>query len=135
MAGPRAPWEDPIKSGNGIRIDQGATPTISGNAAVSHRLTAVPGAWSPDGVTLAYQWRRDGSDISGATALTYALLPGNAGHRLSVAVTGTKSGSACSSMGGSRARSSNGGAGVPGSSAMVRIVAGRRLRAQNGPLS
>lgn len=92
MAGPRAPWEDPIKSGNGIRIDQGATPTISGNAAVSHRLTAVPGAWSPDGVTLAYQWRRDGSDISGATALAYALLPGDAGHRLSVAVTGTKSG-------------------------------------------
>jgi len=70
----------------------GVTPTISGSAAVSYALTAVPGTWTPTGVSLAYQWRRDGADIQGTTSATYSLVPADAGHHLTVAVTGSKNG-------------------------------------------
>jgi hypothetical protein len=70
----------------------GVTPTITGSAAVSYTLTAVPGSWTPTGVTFAYQWRRDGVDIQGATGSSYSLVPADAGHHLAVAVTGSKSG-------------------------------------------
>ena len=70
----------------------GVTPTITGSAAVSYALTAVPGSWTPTGVTFAYQWRRDGVDIQGATSASYSLVPADAGHHLAVAVTGSKSG-------------------------------------------
>jgi hypothetical protein len=43
-------------------------------------------------VTLTYQWRRDGADIQGATSVTYSLVPADAGHHLTVAVTGSKNG-------------------------------------------
>ena len=36
--------------------------------------------------------RRDGADIQGATSVTYSLVPADAGHHLSVAVTGSKNG-------------------------------------------
>ena len=42
-------------------------PTISGSPAVTYTLTADPGTWDPADMTLAYQWRRDGVAIPGAT--------------------------------------------------------------------
>ncbi|NQX05345.1 hypothetical protein HQQ82_12415 [Rathayibacter sp. VKM Ac-2856] len=70
----------------------GATPTITGTATVGQKLTAVPGTWTPSPVTLAYQWKRNGTAISGATASTYTLVAADAGAAITVAVTGTKSG-------------------------------------------
>ncbi|TDX81343.1 hypothetical protein EDF35_1010 [Rathayibacter sp. PhB151] len=70
----------------------GATPTITGTATVGQKLTAVPGTWTPSPVTLAYQWQRNGTAISGATASTYTLVAADAGAAITVAVTGTKSG-------------------------------------------
>ncbi|ROQ17009.1 hypothetical protein EDF54_0131 [Rathayibacter sp. PhB93] len=70
----------------------GATPTITGTATVGQKLTAVPGTWTPSPVTLAYQWQRNGTAISGATATTYTLVAADAGAAITVAVTGTKSG-------------------------------------------
>jgi hypothetical protein len=66
--------------------------TISGDAVVGATLTAHPGSWNPDGVTLAYQWMRDGDPISGATATTYQLVPADLGLAISVAVTGSYDG-------------------------------------------
>lgn len=59
-------------------------------ARVGVRVRAA-GAWTV-GARLAYQWRRNGSAIAGATAPTY--VPGRADHgqRLSVAVTGRLTG-------------------------------------------
>lgn len=68
-----------------------STPTISGTAAVGRTLTAEPGAWEP-GAALAYQWRADGSAISGATSRTYRAPAAVRGKRLSVRVTGTLAG-------------------------------------------
>ncbi|MFB0836356.1 hypothetical protein ACETWP_17340, partial [Arthrobacter halodurans] len=67
-------------------------PTVTGTATVGSTLTAVPGAWSPAGVELAYQWSADGTNIAGATNNTLDLAPSLAGKAITVAVTGTKAG-------------------------------------------
>ncbi|WP_087011666.1 S-layer homology domain-containing protein [Leucobacter sp. 7(1)] len=68
------------------------TPTITGTAKVGQTLTAVPGAWGPAPVTLATQWLRDGTAITGATGTTYQSTTADTGKKLSVKVTGTKTG-------------------------------------------
>jgi hypothetical protein len=77
----------PIKS-----LTATPTPKISGTLRVDSTLTALPGTWSPSPVTLKYQWRRDGSAISGATSSTYRLGQADIGKRISVTVTGSKTG-------------------------------------------
>ena len=74
---------------NAIR---GATPTISGTAEVGKSLTARVGSWSPKGVKLSYQWLRDGVVIKGAKSTSYRLVKADAGHKLSISVTGTHKG-------------------------------------------
>lgn len=68
-----------------------ATPTISGIPKVGSRLTAKPGSWT-SGTTFAYQWKRGGTAISGATKSSYKLVAADAGKKITVTVTGTKSG-------------------------------------------
>ncbi|MFC7490547.1 MULTISPECIES: carboxypeptidase regulatory-like domain-containing protein [unclassified Knoellia] len=68
------------------------TPTITGTAKAGSRLTANPGTWGPAPVTLAYQWRRAGVAITGATASSYVLTGTDTGKTITVTVTGTKSG-------------------------------------------
>ncbi|WP_307097445.1 carboxypeptidase regulatory-like domain-containing protein [Arthrobacter sp. V1I9] len=67
-------------------------PTITGTVVVGSTLTAVPGIWEPAPVTLAYQWKADGTAITGATANTYKPTTRDAGKTLTVTVTGTKDG-------------------------------------------
>ncbi len=62
------------------------TPTISGTAAVGKTLTAVTGAWTPSNVTFTYQWKRNGTNISGATASTYSPVAADVASFLSVTV-------------------------------------------------
>ena len=64
-------------------------PAISGTVQVGKTLTARPGTWRPDGIELAYQWKRGTSNIVGATTSTYALVAADAGATISVRVTGT----------------------------------------------
>ncbi|MDR1824718.1 MAG: family 43 glycosylhydrolase, partial [Bifidobacteriaceae bacterium] len=68
------------------------TPAISGTVKVGEAVTANPGTWAPSPVTLGYQWKLDGVDISGATSAGYTLQPADAGKALSVVVTGSKGG-------------------------------------------
>ena len=65
-------------------------PTITGSAKVGSTLTANPGKWKPSDTTFTYQWNRDGVPISGATAVTYEAANADAGHKLSVTVTGDR---------------------------------------------
>ena len=71
-------------------------PTISGTAKVGVALTAVPGTWAPSTVaapiSFTYQWKREGTNISGATAATYTPVAADLGKPLSVSVTGAKTG-------------------------------------------
>ncbi|WP_460629784.1 hypothetical protein [Intrasporangium mesophilum] len=68
-------------------IANAPTPTVSGTVRVGATLTAQPGRW-PDGVTLTYEWLRDGVAIDGALSGTYVLVPADLGHALAVRVTG-----------------------------------------------
>ncbi|MCJ1685417.1 S8 family serine peptidase [Rathayibacter sp. VKM Ac-2928] len=70
----------------------GPTPTITGTPTVGQKLTAVPGTWAPAPVALAYQWKRGGVAISGATASSYTLVAADADTAITVSVTGTKTG-------------------------------------------
>ena len=73
-------------------LERTPVPTIQGPTLVGSVLTAVPGSWGPAPVTLAYQWFRDGTVISGATGTTYVLAGADNGKRISVEVTGSKPG-------------------------------------------
>lgn len=75
-----------------LKLTSTPVPKISGTPKVGKRLTATVGRWKPSGVTLGYQWYRDGQKIARATKAGYTLQPADAGHRISVRVTGTKPG-------------------------------------------
>lgn len=63
-------------------------PSIAGVLTQGEILTALPGVWSGN-PAFAYQWKRDGANISGATGSTYTLVAGDAAKAISIAVTGT----------------------------------------------
>ena len=67
-------------------------PSIQGTTKVGSTLTAVPGAWGPGTVTLAYQWYRSQIPVTGATSATYALGAADAGRTITVKVTGSQAG-------------------------------------------
>ncbi len=67
------------------------TPTVTGTAAVGSTLTAAPGTWTT-GTSLSYQWFKNGIAIAGATAPTRVLAATDQGAKLTVRVTGTKTG-------------------------------------------
>jgi hypothetical protein len=69
-----------------------AKPTISGAPGVHQLLTADPGEWQPSGVSVRYQWYRGSEPIRAATASSYRVVNEDAGFRISVRVTGSKSG-------------------------------------------
>ncbi|HEY2054738.1 MAG TPA: fibronectin type III domain-containing protein [Solirubrobacterales bacterium] len=65
--------------------------TVSGVFRVGGTVTAAASAWTPP-AAFAYQWLRDGSAISGATAASYSPVAADAGRLLQVKVTGTAAG-------------------------------------------
>jgi len=68
-----------------------AIPVIRGTAKVGKTLTAEPGTWEA-GVTLGYEWFAGGTKIAGATSRTLVLKAAQRGKRITVRVTGSKSG-------------------------------------------
>ena len=70
----------------------GPTPKITGTARAGQKLTAIIGTWTPAPVTMSYQWKRAGANISGATGKTYTLTSADVGKTITVAVTGKKAG-------------------------------------------
>ncbi|MDP2772335.1 MAG: hypothetical protein Q8O61_02165, partial [Nocardioides sp.] len=71
---------------------KGPTPVVVGKAKVGSTLTARRGTWTPSGVRMSQRWLRDGRVIRGATKVRYRLVKADRGHRISVAVTGSKAG-------------------------------------------
>lgn len=67
-----------------------AAPAVSGTALIGQELTSSSGTWSGTGaITYAYQWRRDGVDIAGATANTYTLVAADDEAAIACRVTAT----------------------------------------------
>jgi hypothetical protein len=75
-----------------VMLGNSARPTVTGTAQVGSTLTATGGTWTPDGVTLAYQWLRGGFPIGGATQTTYRLAGADRGSKVTVRVTASMSG-------------------------------------------
>lgn len=65
-------------------------PAISGLLTLAAVLTAYEGVWSGSPI-FTYQWKKAGSNISGATSRDYTITGGDSGAAITVAVTGTNS--------------------------------------------
>ncbi|OEI68230.1 hypothetical protein Cus16_1901 [Curtobacterium sp. ER1/6] len=64
---------------------------VTGTVKVGTTMRSHTGTWNADGITFSYQWLRDGK-ATGAKASTYKTSKADIGDRLSVVVTGKKSG-------------------------------------------
>jgi hypothetical protein len=62
-------------------------PAITGTTAKGQTLSVSNGTWSGSPTSYAYQWKRDGAAISGATSATYVLVSGDVGTSTSCTVT------------------------------------------------
>ena len=75
-----------------LRVLEG-NPGIRGRMVVGQQLTVDTGPITDEGrpgtPTYTCQWRRDGTDIPGATSETYTLVDSDAGSRMSVQVSFT----------------------------------------------
>lgn len=75
-------------------------PVVSGSAIVGGTLSCTTGTWTYNQApTYTYQWKRDGVDISAATASTYQLVTADNGKPMSCTVTATNDGGANSANG------------------------------------
>lgn len=89
----RSPDLEPTshRSAPTLQVQRVVTPRLSGTFAVGQRLTATAGAWS-SGTSFRHQWYADGKAISGATASSLRLAKAQGGRRITVRVTGSKTG-------------------------------------------
>ena len=78
----------------------GGAVTITGTATQGEELTASTSAVTDaDGLgTFSYQWERDGTAISGATASTYTLVQADVGAEITVTVSWTDLGGTSESL-------------------------------------
>jgi hypothetical protein len=63
-------------------------PTVSGTGVVGDTLTSTTGTWTGTPTSYTYQWTRDGTNISGATASTHVVVSGDIGTALRCKVAG-----------------------------------------------
>lgn len=74
----------------GIVPSFSVAPVISGEAVETAVLTSTTGAYAGTSpITLTYQWKRNGSNISGATSATYTLQAADATANITLTVTAT----------------------------------------------
>lgn len=73
-------------------ITNTAPPAITGEPSVGSTLSVSPGAWSPEGVDLAYQWLVGDHPVDGATASTYTVRSEDIGQPVTARVTASRTG-------------------------------------------
>jgi len=66
-----------------------SAPAISGTGAVGNTLSCTQGNWTYVPTSYAYQWRRNGANIAGATQSTRLLAAADSGANLTCQVTAT----------------------------------------------
>ena len=67
-------------------------PKISGTAKVGKTLKVNKGSWKPAPSKYTYQWKRNGKAIKKATKARYKLTKSDAGKKITVTVTASRSG-------------------------------------------
>jgi hypothetical protein len=88
---------DPVAESGTLKLTPGEI-EIRGNARVGEGLSVASLPWSPSGVELTYQWLAGGEPISGATTEWLTLTAAQGGKKISIRVTGSKSGYADTSV-------------------------------------
>ena len=71
-----------------------AAPVISGTPTVGQTLSTTNGTWTNSPTGYAYQWKRGGVSISGATDSTYALVSRDIGANITCVITASNAGGA-----------------------------------------
>lgn len=96
VAGSRTGYVTTTKTSVAAKVASGtitaSKPAISGTPSVGQTLTAKPGSWSPSPSAFTFQWYRGTAKIGGATGSTYKVASADRGQKISVTVTGAKSG-------------------------------------------
>jgi hypothetical protein len=90
---------DPVVVGNSTHVlislspitAPATLPKITGATKSGSLLTASSTGWASN-VTLLYQWLADGAPINGATARTYTPVQADIGSKISVVVSGVRTG-------------------------------------------
>lgn len=67
-------------------------PTVKGTVKVGRTLTVSPGTWSPAPSSLKYVWKANGTTVSTRSTNTLVVPASAKGKRLTVTVTGSRSG-------------------------------------------
>lgn len=75
-----------------LALKSGSMVKVTGSWKVGRTITANPGTWTASGVTFSYKWSRNGTAIAGATKATYTPTSKDVGQRMTVTVTGKKTG-------------------------------------------
>jgi hypothetical protein len=73
-------------------------PHATGTATVGSVLSCTQGTWSYAPTHYAYQWLRNGGNITGATAATYTLAAADSSNSISCRVTATNPAGSASSV-------------------------------------
>jgi hypothetical protein len=71
--------------------------SVAGTGAVGDVCSCTNGNWSNAPTSYAYQWRRGGTNIGGATAATHTIVVADSGTALTCLVTASNSGGNASS--------------------------------------
>ncbi|GAA2239335.1 hypothetical protein GCM10010401_09710 [Rarobacter faecitabidus] len=89
----KAPYKAPTAApAPGSALKSTKAPSISGTAKVGKTLKAGKGTWLPAATKVTYQWKRNGKAIKGATKAAYKLKKADAGKKITVTVTASRSG-------------------------------------------
>jgi hypothetical protein len=80
-----------VTNGPVLQDLQTSAPVVEGEPRVGATLTARPGSWT-SGTAFAYQWLADGTPLAGETAQTFTPSAAQVGRRVTVQVTGSRSG-------------------------------------------
>ena len=94
---PYAPNLDPVVLTGALTVapapvQSTRAPSITGTVAVGSTVTAAAGEWTPAATSYAYRWAADGATIAGATGASLPVTAAMLGKRLTVTVTGARTG-------------------------------------------
>ncbi|MGF0117722.1 hypothetical protein ACQFYA_15600 [Promicromonospora sp. Marseille-Q5078] len=108
VTGTRSGYTPTTRTSSGKKVAAGVIsaprPKIKGIVRVGSKVSASRGTWSPSASTYRYQWRVNGAKVKGATKSTYTLPSKHAGKKLTVTVTGSRSGYTTKTMTSSSSR-------------------------------
>lgn len=76
-------------SGGGVAPSNTVAPVISGSTSLGSTLSCTTGTWSgsPAVFTYSYQWKRNGTNIGGATSSTYVTVVADSAASITCVVT------------------------------------------------